>query len=70
MATLTATVRLNEAEDVLHRLQMGENEVSVMRNGKSATYNIASIPQLEKYIATLKGEMGLTSRRGALSVGV
>lgn len=72
MRTDLATLRkrLDEAETALHRLMLGELEVTVSVVGFGAThYSQTNRNQLERYIAKLKSDiarhMGL-ARRGPI----
>ncbi len=67
-ATLQA--RLAEAEDALHRLEMGESVVSVSTGDRSANYGRADAPRLRAYIHELKCALGLVPRRRALRVSL
>ena len=67
MTTTSLTVlrqRLQEAEAALHRLMMGELEVTVSVTGYGATnYNSVNRPQLEAYISKLKAQIAKQSGR-------
>ena len=68
----TLRQRLQEAEGALHRLMMGELEVTVSVTGYGATnYNSVNKHQLETYIGQLKGQIAKQSghsRRGPLFI--
>ena len=68
----TLRQRLQEAEGALHRLMMGELEVTVSVTGYGATnYNSVNKHQLEAYIAQLKVHIAKKtgrSRRGPLLI--
>ena len=55
-ATLEA--RLAEAEDALHRLMIGVQEVSVEYDGHSTTYARGSEEKLRRYIRDLRQQLG------------
>lgn len=56
--------RLQEAEEALHKLQMGQREVSVSVDGiGQSTYQQTSVPHLERYILNLKRQLGVAGRR-------
>lgn len=65
---LTPGQKLVEAETALHSLMIGESEVSIMRNGKSVTFQATNVEKLEQYIAQLKACINPSLRRRALSV--
>jgi hypothetical protein len=66
----TLKQRLIEAETALHRLMIGELEVTVSVGGYGATtYNQTSADKLSAYVAGLKNEIARRqggSRRGPL----
>lgn len=47
-------IRLAEAEDAYHRLQLGAKLVSATKDGRSFQYTAANVPALKAYIAELK----------------
>ncbi|CAO3453896.1 hypothetical protein [Azospirillum argentinense] len=53
LATLQA--RLAEAEDALHRLNIGDRETRITYDGKTTEY--ADAPKLERYIAELRARI-------------
>lgn len=60
----TLRQRLEEAEDALHRLMMGELEVTVSVTGYGATnYNSVNQQKLELYISKLKVEIAKKTGR-------
>lgn len=60
--------RLDEAETALHRLMLGELEVTVSVVGFGATnYSQTNRSQLERYIAKLKSEIAKQSGRSCRS---
>ena len=66
----TLRKRLDEAETALHRLMLGELEVTVSVVGFGATnYNQTNRGQLERYIAKLKSDIAKhtgQARRGPI----
>lgn len=55
----TLKIRLSEAEEAYHKLMIGAQEVSVNVGGfGSVTYSQANISSLEKYISSLKSQIG------------
>lgn len=60
--------RLDAAEDALHRLSIGEAEVSVYYDGTRTEYRAADIGGLRRYIASLKRALGQTVPRAARRV--
>lgn len=68
MATLSAAARLEEAEDALHLLLTGTQEVRIQYDNTSVQYTQANIAELRLYIATLKGEVDSTLRRRPFGV--
>jgi len=69
MATLTAAVRLVQAEDALHKLLTGRSTVECRdSNGASIVYSRTNIGSLRAYIEQLKAEIaGSTPCVGPLS---
>lgn len=63
MATLSAAARLEEAEDALHLLLTGTQEVEIQYDQTRVKYTQANIDELRRYIALLKGEIDTTKRR-------
>ncbi len=58
--------RLQEAEDALHRLMLGELEVTVSVTGYGATnYNGVNRHELEAYISKLKAQIAKQSGRSS-----
>ncbi|MEL6960380.1 MAG: gpW family head-tail joining protein [Pseudomonadota bacterium] len=55
---------LTEAEDALHRLNMGMLEVEVSYEGHTTKYSPASEARLRRYIRELKTKLGETSGAG------
>ena len=61
---MTDAERLAEARDALHRLQLGEAEVSIRASdGRMLTYQPASAKELRAYIAELSRATGSASGR-------
>ncbi len=56
--TRTIERRLAQAQDALHRLMTGAHVVSVAYDGGTTTFNRASVPELRRYIASLKRQLG------------
>lgn len=52
------TARLAEAEDALHRLLTGAQEVSIEYEGSATTYSRSSEAGLRQYIRELKKQLG------------
>ena len=59
---------LTEAETALHTLVIGKNPVSVMRNGRSITYQPTDEHKLRQYISELKISIDSTKSRRAIGV--
>ncbi|WP_367276263.1 gpW family head-tail joining protein [uncultured Erythrobacter sp.] len=58
MATVSASERLCEARDALHRLSIGESVVEVRdQTGESIRYFPTTMRALERYIAALEREV-------------
>lgn len=69
MATKTAAQRLEEAEDALHLLLTGTQEVQVQYDQTLVRYTQADIAELRQYISQLKGEVDpINSRRRPFGV--
>jgi gpW len=60
--------RLEQAEDALHRLMTGDLEVKVEYDGGSTEYNRANIPELRRYIRSLKSQLGQPVNNGSRKV--
>ncbi|APO74259.1 phage head-to-tail joining protein [Rhizobium etli 8C-3] len=65
-----AQARLDEARAALHRLTIGQAEVSLVYNGESITYSAADAGRLQTYIRQLEAQLGLRSSARARSRGV
>jgi gpW len=65
MATDTAVLeaQLAEAEAALHKLMMGTKVVKIGYDGADTEFSRTSVPELRRYIATLKRQLGDTSVR-------
>lgn len=60
--------RLDEAEDALHRLQIGGMaKVYVDQNGERVEYASANSNKLIGYIAGLKAQLGMTTGQGPMT---
>lgn len=58
MAAVSASERLSEARDALHRLSIGESVVEVRdQSGESIRYFPTTMKALERYIASLEREV-------------
>jgi hypothetical protein len=68
--TLTTQQKLDQAQEAYHLLMTGELEVTVSRNGKATTYNMANANQLQAYINSLETLLNPNKRRRALRVTV
>lgn len=68
MPTKTVEERLLEAEDALHLLLLGTQEVEVQYEGTRVKYTQANIAELRRYIAMLKGEDDPNTRRRPFGV--
>ena len=53
------SARLGEAETALHSLMIGRATVSLAYDGESVTYSQADEAKLRRYIADLKGQLGI-----------
>lgn len=53
----TLQLRLAEAELAYHRLATGSAEVTVEHDDMKVTYNTASVPKLQQYIADLRSQL-------------
>lgn len=62
--------QLDEARSALHRLELGQSEVSLAYNGESVTYNAANAASLRLYVRQLEFRLGLRSTPRARSRGV
>ncbi|MFS8180889.1 gpW family head-tail joining protein [Pseudovibrio denitrificans] len=57
--------RLDEAEDVLHRLNLGESEIRMRdRSGREIEFKPANKKNLQNYINELRVELGMRPRSG------
>lgn len=63
-------LQLDEARAALHRLEIGQAEVSLAYNGESVTYSAASAGPLRLYIRGLETQLGLRLYARARSRGV
>lgn len=61
--TATLQARLTEAEDALHAMMTGSQEVSVQYEGHAATFTRTSEDKLRRYIDSLKRQLGLPTGR-------
>lgn len=68
--TLTTQQKLDQAQEAYHLLMTGELEVSISRNGKSATYNMANAKELKSYINSLETLINPRLKRRALRVNL
>lgn len=68
MATKSVEVRLQEAEDALHLLLTGTQEVRIQYDTASVQYTQANIDELRRYISLLKGEADSSKRRRPFGV--
>lgn len=60
---------LDEARLARHKLMTGKSAEVVQKDGRKVQYTPASLPDLERYIATLEGETtGRSFRRGPAGV--
>lgn len=66
--TATLTVRLTEAEDALHRLRTGATVVEIRTETESVKYAPAEVAGLAAYVRSLKQQLGLLPRGGAIGV--
>lgn len=67
MVPVSASERLSEARDALHRLSVGGSVVEVRdQSGESIRYFPTTMRALERYIATLEREVA--GRRPPLSI--
>lgn len=63
--------KLEEAEAAYHRLAIGEQTVSISKDGRAVQFSAANITQLRNYIEYLKQQLGLKgNRRGPARVGL
>jgi hypothetical protein len=60
--------RLSEAQDALHRLSIGESEVTVRIGEKAVTYSAVKAGELRAYIQELKAQLGQGDGRHAISL--
>ncbi|KZL02275.1 MULTISPECIES: gpW family head-tail joining protein [unclassified Pseudovibrio] len=57
--------RLDEAEDALHRLKLGESEVRMRdRSGREIEFKPANKRDLQNYINELRDQLGMRPRSG------
>lgn len=63
-------LQLEEARAVLHRLELGQSEVSLAYNGESVTFNAANAGDLRLYVRRLETQLGLRALARARSRGV
>lgn len=57
--------RLDEAEDALHRLNLGESEVRMRdRSGREVEFKPVNKKNLQNYINELRVELGMRPRSG------
>lgn len=69
----TLRQRIADVDDALHRLAMGEQEVSVSDGTNSATYNQTSMGKLQAYRAELRSRLatlGAPDGRRRRAIGV
>ena len=60
---------LEEARLTRHKVMTGKSAEVIQKDGRKVQYTPASLPDLERYIATLEGEVsGKTFRRGPAGV--
>lgn len=68
----TLAARLDEAEAALHDLTIGRREESYTRAAgdvsRTVKWTAASIPDLRAYIAGLRRQLGMGSRRRAIGL--
>lgn len=63
----TLKTRRTEALNALHRLAMGDNEVSVNMDGVQVTYTEANQKRLESYVNRLQSAITLKERGSTVS---
>ena len=61
--TATLQARLNEAEQALHAVLVGNKTVEIDYGDRKVRYDKTNVGELRAYIADLKTELGVTSRR-------
>ena len=61
--TATLEARLAGAETALHELAIGKAAVRVAYDGKDVTFTASNAGVLRAYIAELKSQLGISSRR-------
>lgn len=66
IATLEA--RLTESETALHKLMTGAGVAKVSYEGEATEYTRASVPELRRYIASLKRQLGQDVGAGSRGV--
>ena len=65
----TYTRRLSEAEDALHRLNIGQAFVEIRdQNGEIAKYTPANATRLRAYIYEMKVKLGLAAVAGPMKM--
>ncbi|MAC81479.1 MAG: hypothetical protein CML66_25850 [Rhodobacteraceae bacterium] len=62
------TAQLTAAEDALHRLMIGESEVVIAYDGHRTEYKAADQGALQRYINTLKRQLGQCAPRAVRRV--
>ncbi len=63
--------KLSEAEDAYHQLITGRKVVSIERDGRKVSYSQVTILQLQRYIVSLKRQLGMnTGRSGPAGVSL
>lgn len=62
------TARLAEAEDALHKVEIGGQEVVIGYDGHRTEYSPANAASLRRYIRTLKQQLGICVPRGSRRV--
>jgi hypothetical protein len=63
-------LQLDEARLALHRLEIGQGEVSLAYNGETVTYAAADLASLRLYIRGLEAKLGLRLYARARARGV
>lgn len=61
---MSTATRLQEAEEARHELLLGQAAIVVQENGTKIEYQPADLPKLERYIETLRQELGQSKRQG------
>ena len=62
-------LQLDEARVVLHRVELGQSEVSLSYNGESVAYSSANAGELRAYIRRLEYQLGLRAAPRARARG-